>query len=214
MCQWTRHRNPVTLWSGPRILCMEFGVVGGRPFRLMAGRPQPQGGATKAGASARATADAAHHANPNNSRVGSPPASPPAGAPGDGASKRGVRAKRLPPGLLPIRGLPDTNVGTRRASLKRAKAKAAGVYLDRCRPNARIEGAGQRRLGDREGPQDRPGVGLSGVGSRLMRFARLVPQPGHNTSSPSVPDYQACADRFRAGSIREPNTPDRPLPAW
>jgi hypothetical protein len=35
-----------------------------------------------------------------------------------------------------------------------------------------IEGAGQRRLGNCEGPQDRPRVGLSGAGSGLIAVCR------------------------------------------
>jgi DNA invertase Pin-like site-specific DNA recombinase len=63
----------------------------------------------------------------------------------------------------------ETNLRRERQLEGIAKAKAAGVYKGRpasidARSGARNEGAGQRRLRNREGPQDRPGVGLSGAG--------------------------------------------------
>jgi hypothetical protein len=41
--------------------------------------------------------------------------------------------------------------------------------FNRCRAGARDEDAGDRGIRDREGPEDRAGVGLSGAGSRLIR---------------------------------------------
>jgi hypothetical protein len=51
----------------------------------------------------------------------------------------------------------------------------AGV--DRPRSGARIKGAGTWRFGNREGPQDRPGVGLSGFGSRMIRPTVPIARP-------------------------------------
>ena len=67
----------------------------------------------------------------------------------------------------------ETNLRRERQLEGIAKAKAAGVYKGR---PASIDAAqvrsmkaqGLGRLGDREGPQDRAGVGLPGAGSRLM----------------------------------------------
>jgi DNA invertase Pin-like site-specific DNA recombinase len=68
----------------------------------------------------------------------------------------------------------ETNLRRERQLEGIAKAKAAGAYkgaagLDRRHSGARNEGAGQRRLGNREGPQDRAGVGLSGAGGSPLR---------------------------------------------
>jgi hypothetical protein len=53
----------------------------------------------------------------------------------------------------------------------RGRLQGPGGF-DRCDPGARNEDRGQRSLGDREGAQDRQGVGLSGAGSRLMGRCR------------------------------------------
>jgi DNA invertase Pin-like site-specific DNA recombinase len=66
----------------------------------------------------------------------------------------------------------ETNLRRERQLEGIAKAKAAGVYKGR---PASIDAAQVRAMkaqglgiGDRKGPQDRPGVGLSGAGSRLI----------------------------------------------
>jgi hypothetical protein len=66
----------------------------------------------------------------------------------------------------------ETNLRRERQLEGIAKAKAAGVYkgrpasIDAAQVRA-MKAQGLGRLGNREGAQDRPGVGLSGIGSRL-----------------------------------------------
>jgi DNA invertase Pin-like site-specific DNA recombinase len=52
--------------------------------------------------------------------------------------------------------------------------------IAKAKTSARDEGGGQRSLGNREGPQDRPGVGLSGAGSRL---GNTMSAPGESRQS-------------------------------
>jgi Resolvase, N terminal domain len=90
----------------------------------------------------------------------------------------------------------ETNLRRERQLEGIAKAKAAGVYkgrpatIDAAQVRAN-EGAGSWRLGDREGPQNRPDVGLSGVGSRMIRptvpVARLAAPANLAVTSYSCP---------------------------
>jgi hypothetical protein len=68
-------------------------------------------------------------------------------------------AVRLP--LSRFRALPKSGVAMPRARANSAARRRRWSSFDRRRPGARNEGAGCWRLGNREGPQDRPGVGLS-----------------------------------------------------
>jgi hypothetical protein len=89
--------------------------------------------------------------------------------------------------------------------------------FDRRRPGTSDEGAGPRSIRDREGTQDRPGVGLQGAGSRLIAPSWAARTFWHNSCVPDGCAGPPCDSRQHPCPCVGPNLSSvrlGPKPYW